>query len=307
MRILVLGAGVIGSLYAGRLLGAGHEVVLMARGRRLEDLQANGLILQDAESGERTVIPAVAVNRPDPDDHFDLTLVPVRAEQLQDTLPVLTAMTDASDVLFFGNTANHQAELLDALGERVLFGFPGAGGTRDGPTIKYVLISQQKSMLGEASGATSSRVQHLQGVLEDAGFHTQISTDITAWLVGHTAFIVPIAFALYRVGVDASRLAADRATMRLMVSGTRQAFNALRAAGKAEIPLNLRVLYRLPDRFVIAYWRRVLASPRGELWFGAHSRAARDEMQILAQQLHVAVRATGRSTPDLDRLLDLRS
>jgi ketopantoate reductase len=29
MRILVLGAGVIGSVYAGRLLEAGHEVVLM--------------------------------------------------------------------------------------------------------------------------------------------------------------------------------------------------------------------------------------------------------------------------------------
>lgn len=71
MRILVLGAGVVGSVYAGRLLGAGHEVVLMARGRRLEDLRAHGLTLQDAESGERTQMPVIAVSRPDPDDHFD--------------------------------------------------------------------------------------------------------------------------------------------------------------------------------------------------------------------------------------------
>jgi 2-dehydropantoate 2-reductase len=48
VRILVLGAGVIGSVYAGRLLQAGHKVVLMARGIRLADLHAYGLILQDA-------------------------------------------------------------------------------------------------------------------------------------------------------------------------------------------------------------------------------------------------------------------
>ena len=54
MRTLVVGAGVIGSVYAGKLLEAGHEVVLLARGRRLSDLQAYGLVLEDAESGRRT-------------------------------------------------------------------------------------------------------------------------------------------------------------------------------------------------------------------------------------------------------------
>jgi ketopantoate reductase len=33
MRILVLGAGVIGSVYAGKLLQAGHHVVLPPMGR----------------------------------------------------------------------------------------------------------------------------------------------------------------------------------------------------------------------------------------------------------------------------------
>ena len=54
LRVLVLGAGVIGSVYAGKLLQAGHEVVVLARGHRLSDLQAHGLVLQDAESGDRT-------------------------------------------------------------------------------------------------------------------------------------------------------------------------------------------------------------------------------------------------------------
>ena len=62
MRILVLGAGVIGSVYAGKLLQAGHEVVLLARGPRLVDLQTHGLILEDAQSGDRSVLPVPSVS-----------------------------------------------------------------------------------------------------------------------------------------------------------------------------------------------------------------------------------------------------
>lgn len=303
MRILVLGAGVIGSVYASRLLRAGHDVILLARGPRLVDLQTRGLVLEDAESGQRSVVPVPSVGELAPDDRFDLVLVPVRAEQLPGTLPILTGMTDGSDVLFFGNTATRQADLSAAVGSRVLFGFPAVGGTLEGPVVRYVLISQQRTMLGESDGSTSLRARRLQGVLTEAGFPTLISADIENWLVGHAAFVVPIAFALYRVGGDPAALAADAATMRLMVSATRQAFAALRAHGNAEIPMNLRSLYRLPTRLVIAYWRRVLAGPRGELWFGAHSRAAPEEMHELAEALRTALRRTGRPTPELERLL----
>jgi 2-dehydropantoate 2-reductase len=115
---------------------------------------------------------------------------------------------------------------------------------------------------------------------------------------------VPIAFALYRGGgVDPARLAADPDSMRLMALATRQAFAALRAAGNDEIPTNLRILYHLPTRLVIGYGRRVLNSPRGELWFGAHSRAAPEEMRDLAEKLQATLRSIGHPTPDLERLL----
>jgi 2-dehydropantoate 2-reductase len=302
----VLGAGVIGSVYAGKLLQAGHDVVLLARGPRLVDLQTHGLILEDAQSGNRSVLQVASVSEPMADDDFDLVLVPVRAEQLEGTLPVLTGLTDGSDVLFFGNTANRQAQLTSALGDRALFGFPAAGGTREGPVVKYVLISQQKTMLGEPEGTTSPRVRHLQSVLNETGFPTLISANIEHWLLAHAAFVVPIAFALYRVGVDPAKLAADPVTLRLMVRATRQAFTALRANGNDEIPTNLRILYRLPTMVVTGYWRRVLNSPRGELWFGAHTRAAPEEMRDLADQLQEILLHTGYPTPDLKRLLDTR-
>ena len=47
MKILVIGAGVLGSLYAARLQAAGHDVSIMARGERLEQIRARGILLQE--------------------------------------------------------------------------------------------------------------------------------------------------------------------------------------------------------------------------------------------------------------------
>jgi 2-dehydropantoate 2-reductase len=305
MRILVVGAGVIGSVYAAKLLQAGHDVALLARGRRLSDLQTYGLVLEDAASGQRTKLSVPSLREPAADECYDLALVPVRSEQLAGVVPILLGMRDDdSNVLFFGNTAGHQSDLVARLGDRALFGFPAAGGVRDGPVVRYVLIHQQKTMLGEANGSTTPRVGRLQRVLREAGFPTRISANIDGWMLGHAAFVVPIGFALYRVGTDPTRLAGDASTLRLMVQATREAFGALGADGNTDIPMNLRVLYLgLPTALVVGYWRRVLASPRGELWFGAHSRAAPEEMRALGNELQTAVRASGRPTPHLDNLL----
>jgi 2-dehydropantoate 2-reductase len=168
MRILVAGACVIGSVCAGKLPEAGHEVALLARGLRLSDLQAHGLVLEDAGSGQRTEVWVPSLSEPAAGDRHDLALVPGRAEQLAGTLPVLTGMTGDSDVLFFG-TAGWQAELAAAVGGRALFGFPAAG-VRDGPVVRYVLIRHHKTMLGDADGTTTPRVRQRQEVLSGAGF-----------------------------------------------------------------------------------------------------------------------------------------
>jgi 2-dehydropantoate 2-reductase len=72
MRVLILGAGVIGSVYAGKLLQSGHQVVMLARGQRLADLRAHGLVFEDAESGRRTQLPVWAVETPGAGGSYDL-------------------------------------------------------------------------------------------------------------------------------------------------------------------------------------------------------------------------------------------
>lgn len=67
LRIAVLGAGVIGSVYAARLADAGHRVTLVARGRRLKRLRTNGLWVRTSRgtvTAEVTlIVPAKAYPR----------------------------------------------------------------------------------------------------------------------------------------------------------------------------------------------------------------------------------------------------
>ncbi len=45
MKILIYGAGNIGSLYAAKLKDAGHDVTILARGARLREIREHGILL----------------------------------------------------------------------------------------------------------------------------------------------------------------------------------------------------------------------------------------------------------------------
>jgi 2-dehydropantoate 2-reductase len=127
IRILVLGAAVIGSVYAGKLLQTGHDVVLSARGTGLTDLRTGGLVRGELGVQAAFRVADPVVDSPEADQRYDLVLAAVRAEQLAATLPVLMGMSDGSDVPFFGSVAGHGPTLIEALGLRAVF---GSGGWR---------------------------------------------------------------------------------------------------------------------------------------------------------------------------------
>jgi 2-dehydropantoate 2-reductase len=75
MKILVYGAGVIGTLYAARLGSGGHQVTVLARSQRLGDTRQNGLVIEDVPSGVRSVAVVDTTERLGPDDRSDLAIM----------------------------------------------------------------------------------------------------------------------------------------------------------------------------------------------------------------------------------------
>jgi 2-dehydropantoate 2-reductase len=162
MKVLVYGAGVIGTLYGGRLAHAGHLVTVVARGPRLVEIREHGLLLEDIVHRRHWTAPVETADRLDPENEQDLALVTVRRDQLASVLPELATNSRIPIFLFMLNNPTGLASLAEALGrDRILLGFPGAGGTSDGHVVSYAMIAQQPTTLGEIDGGQSPRLRKI--------------------------------------------------------------------------------------------------------------------------------------------------
>jgi 2-dehydropantoate 2-reductase len=281
MRVLVVGAGVIGTVYGAHLAAAGSTVWVLSHGPRTEEVGAVGLRARDVLGGGRTDAETAVVA--DASGGYDIVLVAVRRDQLASACAELAVLAGKPAIVFFGNNPAGRAAVTGDLPGDVYLGFPGIGGVMTRGTADYVLIRQQPTALQQAS---DSRLAALESALSGRGFAVQRIPDMDGWLVYHAAFVACVAAALYRCGTDPVRLAADRATLTLMCQAITGAFAALRTSGTAGLPRNLAVLHSpLLRPVAVRYWARTMRSPTGELCFAAHCRHAEAEMRALGQDM----------------------
>jgi 2-dehydropantoate 2-reductase len=304
MKILVYGAGVIGTLYAARLQEAQHQVTVLARGSRLADIQQHGLVLEDVVSGARSVTPTSFTETLHAEESYDVALVTVRRDQLSSVMPALAANRNIPTVIFMLNNPLGSAALVEALGaNRVLLGFPGAGGTLDGHVVRFAMIAQQPTTLGESGGKFTTRLRTLAEAMRTAGFRTRIETDMDEWLACHAFFVTSVCGAIYLAGAHFQQLNRSQAALELMIAGVREGFQAMRALGRPVRPSSLKVLFTwLPRSFAVSYWRRFLSRPMGEFVFAQHTRHAFGEMRALACECRVLLQKSGIVFPALNRL-----
>jgi 2-dehydropantoate 2-reductase len=185
MKILVYGAGNIGSLYAALLEESGQEVSVLARGKRLADIRDHGLQLEDSVTGKQTTARVKTVERLDADDDYDLVLIILPKNRISEVLPILAANRHTPNVMFFGNNAAGPGEMEEALGRsRVLLGFPGAAAVSRNHHIRYLIMSarEQPTTIGELDGSRSSRVKATGDAFRAAGFPVAMSSSMDAWL-----------------------------------------------------------------------------------------------------------------------------
>lgn len=120
-RILVFGAGVIGTFYATLFAAAGEKVSLLARGRRLEQLRSRRDI--------------TVLDRVDEGDRFDFIFVAVRSNQVLSALGTLRDNVSETIVTLANSDGDYTAWEEAAGKGRLLPAFPGAGGAIDAAGI----------------------------------------------------------------------------------------------------------------------------------------------------------------------------
>ena len=295
MKVLIVGAGVIGTVYGVHVAAAGNQVSVLSHGPRTAEVAKGGMCARDVLGGGRVNVKTDVV--PDASGEYDVVLVAVRRDQLVPACAGLAALAGKPTVVFFGNNPAGLAAIPGDLPGNAYLGFPGVGGVMADGTANYVRIRQQPTALQQSP---DPRLAELESALSSRGFAIQRVADMDGWLSYHAAFIACIAAALYRCGTDPIRLAADRPVLALMCQAITGAFAGLRGQGTAGLPRNLAVLHSpLLKAVAVRYWARTMRSPMGELCFAGHSRHAEAEMRALGGDM--AARIT--SSPALTELL----
>jgi 2-dehydropantoate 2-reductase len=296
LKIVIFGAGVQGTVFAVRLTLAGHHVTLIAGLARATELRHAGATIQNAETMQiYTKVLPVLESLP-PDFAADICLVTVRREQIKSVLPGLAEAIAIPRVVFLGNHAYSSDNLLAILGRsRAVLAFPGIAGYSDGGMIRYVDIPQQHTVVEE-------RAKDVTSLFRGAGFRVDRVRDMDAWLKRHAVFITAIAGALYESDCDARLLAQNAEAVGRFIVGVVEGWTAQDRQGVGSAPLALRtIMCWVPLRLSATYWSRLLASPRGDLYFARHVRHAPAEMASLADDVRNSLREN--EAPELRILL----
>jgi 2-dehydropantoate 2-reductase len=250
MKICIYGAGAVGGLIAAWLARSGHDVSVVARGRHLEAILAQGLRVRSGGSVEPYRVRAAA--DPAKLGPQDYVLVAVKAQSLPEVAAgigplvgadtsIITAMNGVPwwffDRLRFGGGAQ-RLESLD----------PGGRLSRAMPTARIVgcvihlaastpepgLISHNmgtRLILGEPGGRNTQRTLRIVEALVRAGFDAAasdfIEKDFWVKLLGNVSFN-PVS-ALTQCTAD--RLIGDPAVKDYMVRIMREVLAIGRAVG----------------------------------------------------------------------------
>jgi 2-polyprenyl-6-methoxyphenol hydroxylase-like FAD-dependent oxidoreductase len=126
-KILVYGAGPLGSLFAARLQQGGNDVSILARGGRLANLREYGIVLRDVQTKEQTVTRVNVVETLAPEDAYDLVLVIMRP-----SATLRTGKNNALDILHPGGKHAHTQHTVSDEQRRRAGGAGRGAGPRTG-------------------------------------------------------------------------------------------------------------------------------------------------------------------------------
>ena len=309
MKTLIIGAGPLGSLYTYLFYKAGKDVTLLARNEHYEFLKDHGLVLVNEFSQERIVERVKVVNTFGEQDEYDLVIILMRKNSVKNLLPVLSKNEKIRNFLFMGNNGSGFGEYLEYLPpEKVLFGFPGGGGSRIDHIAHYVDSDKPNGKrmpvtLGEIDGKIRARTHQIQQLFESSEIPVKMVDDIDSWFKYHIAFVLPVAGALLTSG-DNYQLAKDKPTIRKYIQAVREAGRVLKSLGyQKSYNTKFKLFYLLPTGFLVQVLSKVFNSKFSEVAMMMHVRAATDEMVELSKEFYSLKSQSEVKTPNLDELM----
>lgn len=304
MRVLILGAGVVGSVLAEKLHRDGHDMTILARGKRLADIQEHGLVVQDCLTQETSFCRVAIVRELRDQDEYDLIVVSIPKHSVGAVIPVLAQHTKSHSILFMVNTAEGYEDWSRAVGkDRSIIGFPGFGGTLTGPMVRYARTPSwlQQTTIGEVNGEVTDRLVEVVSMFRMAGLPSVYCRDMRAWQLTHLAFILPIAGAILRAR-NIHLLSLRDHLLEQTIKAILEGFRVLDTLQISVTPTRMNIIRWMPRRISKAFLKHLC---RSEMFttVTAHLSSACEELRQLGAEFRSLAKRSGVPTPELNGLI----
>ena len=178
MNIVVFGAGGVGGYFGGKLAQAGNDVTFIARGKHLQAIKSNGLLIKSIQ-GDFKVHPKVT------DDvtnikYPDLVILGVKSWQVEDVAVQLKPIISENTLVLPLQNGADNADRLRAIlpHKNVLAGFCKIVSRVESPGIIDHFAFDPEIVFGEYDNENSKRVQNLSMLFDNAGIKNKVSEDI---------------------------------------------------------------------------------------------------------------------------------
>ena len=282
MKILVFGAGVLGSNLARNLFRAGMDVTLLARENWAEEIQKNGLRIKDKFSPRVSVSRIPIVTELKPEDMYDVIFVVMRYTQIDSVMDALRA-NQTKNVVFVGNNVRAR-EIAALLPEKnVMFAFALSAGHRERDRVAS--IDLKKITIGQLSGALSN--ERLIGqIFGGTKYKVIYEPNIEDYLLCHAAFVIPAAFACYKTDGNLKKLKGNTAYLNRLIDANIEGYRAIKNAGHEILP-NADKNFESAEyrKTCLRFFKLICATSLGKICASDHAMNAADEMSALNRDL----------------------
>ena len=194
LRILVAGAGALGSLYGAFLRRAGHRVTLLGRAAHLEAIHERGLAV-DGIFGEATVAGfELATRAAEVSGPFDLIVLAVKSYAVEPTVrPLVGALAENGRLLALQNGLRHVEALTALVGaERLLAAPVLIGATVPAPGRVRVTVYAKPVKIGSPTPLGFEGARRWAETLSAAGIPSEPTDRLLAFLWEKMLYNLPL-------------------------------------------------------------------------------------------------------------------
>ncbi len=233
MKIAIVGAGAMGSIYAGLMADAGSEVwAIDTWAEHIDAIKANGLRVEGA-SGDRTVKSVQATTSTEEPGTCDLVIIATKASGVESAARSLAPLSDDNTlVLTIQNGVGAGDRISKHMApDNVLLGVAqGFGASMKGPGHAHH-NGMSLIRIGEMKGGSVERSEKVAEVWRQSGFEAKAFEDINQliWekLICNVAFSGPCAVFHRTIG----EIMAEPNSWHISRTCAREAFALAKAKG----------------------------------------------------------------------------